>query len=117
MLLFAHQYQQIILSLINLLLFYYPYYSQLPLDEAAVRSAQNAARNEMLPIPDDQLAWLQAITKTHSPCLKTDADLPMLAHFLDNRMVLNYRNGSDWYDVHPLLREVVDNYDPAARLV
>ncbi len=41
----------------------------------------------------------------------------MLAHFLDNRMVLNYRNGSDWYDVHPLLREVVDNYDPAARLV
>ena len=91
--------------------------SQLPLDEAAVRSAQNAARNEMLPIPDDQLAWLQAITKTHSPCLKTDADLPMLAHFLDNRMVLNYRNGSDWYDVHPLLREVVDSYDPAARLV
>lgn len=91
--------------------------SQLPLDEAAVRSAQNAARNEMLPIPDNQLAWLQAITKTHSPCLKTDADLPMLAHFLDNRMVLNYRNGSDWYDVHPLLREVVDNYDPAARLV
>ena len=91
--------------------------SQLPLDEAAVRSAQNAARNEMLPIPDNQLAWLQAITKTHSPCLKTDAYLPMLAHFLDNRMVLNYRNGSDWYDVHPLLREVVDNYDPAARLV
>ena len=36
----------------------------------------------------------------------------MLAHFLDNRMVLNYRNGGDWYDVHPLLREVVDNYDP-----
>jgi hypothetical protein len=22
--------------------------------------------------------------------------------------VLNYRNGSNWYDVHPLLREVVD---------
>jgi hypothetical protein len=23
-------------------------------------------------------------------------------------LVLNYRNGSDWYDVHPLLRELVD---------
>ena len=88
--------------------------SQLPLSAAAVQAAQNAARNEMLPIPDDQLAWLQRITQTHAPCLKTDAELPMLAHFLDNRMVLNYRNGSDWYDVHPLLREVVDGYAPAA---
>ena len=24
------------------------------------------------------------------------------------RLVMNYRNGSDWYDVHPLLRDVVD---------
>jgi hypothetical protein len=44
-------------------------------------------------------------------CLEKDADLPTLAHFLDNRLVLNYRNGSDWYDVHPLLRELVDAHD------
>ena len=38
------------------------------------------------------------------------------AHFLDNRLVLNYRNGSDWYDVHPLLREVVDAHVHIAAL-
>lgn len=82
--------------------------AQLPIGAAAVAPSENAARNEMLPIPADQLTWLRRITQTHAPCLEKDADLPTLAHFLDNRLVLNYRNGSDWYDVHPLLREVVD---------
>lgn len=83
---------------------------QLPLDEQAVQQAENAARSEMLPIPADHLGWLKRISQTHETCLQTDADLPTLAHFLDNRLVLNYRNGSDWYDVHPLLREVVDGH-------
>ena len=82
--------------------------AQLPLSVEAVRPAENAARNEMLPIPADHLSWLKRIAATHDTCLEKDADLPTLAHFLDNRLVLNYRNGSDWYDVHPLLREVID---------
>ncbi len=84
--------------------------SDLPLTLLAVKPSENAARNEMLPIPADHLGWLQRITKTHDTCLEKDADLPTLAHFLDNRLVLNYRNGSDWYDIHPLLRSVVDSH-------
>jgi hypothetical protein len=84
--------------------------SDLPLSVGSVKPAENAARNEMLPIPADHLAWLQRITTTHDTCLEKDADLPTLAHFLDNRLVLNCRNGSDWYDVHPLLRDVVDSH-------
>ena len=84
--------------------------AQLPLTVDAVKPAENAARNEMLPIPADHLTWLKRITLSHDTCLDKDADLPTLAHFLDNRLVLNYRNGSDWYDVHPLLREVVDSH-------
>lgn len=82
--------------------------SQLPLDVTAVKPSENAARNEMLPIPADHLTWLKRIAATHDTCLEKDVDLPTLAHFLDNRLVLNYRNGTDWYDVHPLLREVID---------
>lgn len=82
--------------------------TQLPLSVAAVMAVENAARSEMLPIPADHLGWLQRISQTHETCLQTDSELPTLAHFLDNRLVLNYRNGGDWYDVHPLLREVVD---------
>lgn len=81
---------------------------QLPLSRDAVGHVETAARAEMLPIPADQLDWLQQISVTHDTCLQTDDKLPLLAHFLDNRLVLNYRNGGDWYDVHPLLREVVD---------
>jgi len=84
--------------------------AQLPLSTAAVSLAENAARSEMLPIPADHLGWLKRISQSHDTCLEKDADLPTLAHFLDNRLVLNYRNGSDWYDVHPLLREVVDKH-------
>lgn len=84
--------------------------SQLPLTPAGVQPSENAARAEMLPIPSEHLAWLKEISRSHDTCLKKEADLPTLAHFLDNRLVLNYRNGSDWYDVHPLIRDVVDAY-------
>ena len=84
--------------------------AQLPLDAAAVAHSENAARADMLPIPADHLAWLKDITTSHEFCLPSDAQLPVLSQFLDNRLVMVYRNGSDWYDVHPLLREVVDRF-------
>lgn len=87
--------------------------AQLPLSPEAVAQAENAARVEMLPIPADHLTWLKRISQTHDTCLDKDELLPTLAHFLDNRLVLNYRNGTDWYDVHPLLREVVDRHGSA----
>lgn len=86
--------------------------SALPLSRDAVAHVEKSARAEMLPIPADQLDWLQRIARSNNTCLQKDDDLPLLAHFLDNRLVLNYRNGSDWYDVHPLLREVVDDHVP-----
>ncbi len=82
--------------------------SQLPLAGGAVAHAENAARADMLPIPADHLSWLKDITDSHDCRLPTDAKLPVLSQFLDNRLVLNYRNGKEWYDIHPLLREVVD---------
>jgi len=78
------------------------------LTEKIIIAAENNVRGEMLPIPADHLDWLQKIARTHDTCLPSDTELPTLAHFLDNRLVLNYRNGDNWYDVHPLLRDIVD---------
>lgn len=86
--------------------------SQLPLSGAAVQPAVESVRREMLPIPANLLRWLKRITETHETCLGDEKDLGMLAHFLDNRLVLNYRNGDDWYDIHPLLRDAVDHFTP-----
>ena len=88
--------------------------ADLPLNLAAAKVSESVARGEMLPIPADHLGWLRRISLSHDTCLEKDADLPTLANFLDNRLVLNYRNGSDWYDVHPLLRDIVDAHVPAA---
>jgi hypothetical protein len=74
------------------------------------RAKRQPLRKFMPPIPANHLAWLQKTTETHDTCLGKGADLPTLAHFLDNRLILNYRNGSDWYEVHPLLRDVIDTY-------
>ena len=30
-----------------------------------------------------------------------------LSRFFDTHLVLGYRNGGEWYDVHPLLRDEV----------
>lgn len=86
--------------------------AQVPIQPEACKQAENAVRNEMLPIPEDNLAWLARITQSHQTCLAKEADLPVLARFLDGRLVLNYRNGSDWYDVHPLIRDLVDAHGP-----
>jgi len=35
-------------------------------------------------------------------------ELPRLAQFFDNNLVQNYRNGDDWYDIHPLLKDEIN---------
>ena len=45
---------------------------------------------------------------TKAPRLETEADRDALVHDLETKRVLMYRNGEEWYDVHPLLRTLVD---------
>ncbi|SMF95847.1 AAA ATPase domain-containing protein [Methylomagnum ishizawai] len=76
----------------------------LPVPEAAVIDAENHLRREMLPLAEDDKDWLRHIAQ-HQECrLPNTGQLPRLARFFDTHLVYNYRNGEDWYDVHPLLR-------------
>ena len=84
----------------------------LPVADVAVDAAENAMRREMLPIPDNHKDWLKRIAQSHESELAELSDLATFAGFLDSRVVLNYRNGKDWYDVHPLLWEVIDAHEP-----
>ncbi len=43
-----------------------------------------------------------------------DSSLRTLARLLEMRVILNYQNGSQWYDIHPLLWSVIDAFEPAA---
>lgn len=77
--------------------------STLPLDEVALQNAENHLRREMLPIAAEDATWLRRIANSKKSELETLHALPRLARFFDTHVVLNYRNGDDWYDIHPLL--------------
>jgi hypothetical protein len=79
----------------------------LPLSDALVERAEKDLQREMLPIAADDAKWLHRIAQTKRPELDKIVELPRLARFFDNHVVLNYRNDDDWYDVHPLLADEV----------
>lgn len=43
--------------------------------------------------------------------------LRTLAHLFDTRVVLNYRNGEEWFDIHPLLWRLIEAQDESANPV
>ncbi|HSN97069.1 MAG TPA: hypothetical protein VLS89_02190 [Candidatus Nanopelagicales bacterium] len=79
----------------------------LPVPPEVVEKAINQMRTEFLPIADADAAWLAQIAGTHQAALPSVDRLPDLTRFLDTHVVLTYRNGPEWYDVHPLIRDLV----------
>ncbi len=79
----------------------------LPVPNNYLDDAENAVRNDMLPIAADDREWLAKISLSHEPELPSLNLLPKFARLQDGKYLLNYRNGEDWYDVHPLLRDEV----------
>jgi hypothetical protein len=86
----------------------------LPVGPRVLVHAETLVRNEMLPLAGEDLEWLKRIAATKDASLDAVKDLPVLARYFETKLVLNYRNGNNWYDVHPLLREQVDAYVPPA---
>ena len=79
----------------------------LPVDERAVEDALNNARMQMVPIPDEDARWLAKIAETQSASVGDKESLPAFTRFLETGMVICYRDGPEWYDVHPLVKELV----------
>lgn len=80
----------------------------LPVDDKTIKDVKNHLRRNMLPIAKEDLNWLRRIAKSHEPELEKKDDLNQLAYFFDSSLVLNYRNGDDWYGVHPLLTKELE---------
>ncbi len=78
-----------------------------PVSAAVVTDVINEQRNAMLPIAADELDWLRQISTSKQASLKTRGDVLALARLLNGKFVMNYRNGDDWYDVHPLLFDLL----------
>ena len=81
--------------------------TELPVSEDTVDSAINQLRTEFLPIAESDARWLAKIARSHQTALARTNDLPALARFFDTHLALCYRNGDEWYDVHPLISDHV----------
>jgi hypothetical protein len=54
------------------------------------------------------------VVRTHEHGLRSLDELDTLAQLLDGKLILKYRNGEDWYDVHPLLWDAVERHVESA---
>lgn len=75
--------------------------------DTLITDAEDAVRRDMLPIADNDRAWLRKIMMSHKEELPSLDELPDFARLQEGKYLLQYRNGEDWYDVHPLLRTEV----------
>jgi len=82
------------------------YQPELPLPDKVLEDAENDLRNDM-PLADDVIKWLKKIQQSHKRELTNQDMLPDFARLTESKYILNYRNGKDWFDVHPLLRTIV----------
>ena len=78
---------------------------ELPLPDTVIKHAEDAVRRDMLPIAHDDREWLRKIAHSHEAELPNLDRLPDFARLQQGRHILQYRNGEDWFAVHPLLRE------------
>lgn len=79
----------------------------LPASRGVIDSALAQLREQLLPIPLKDARWLAKIARSRDPELIDFEHLGTLTRYFDGHLVLSYRNGSAWYDVHPLVRDHV----------
>ena len=82
----------------------------LPVSEQVIQASIRTIREQFLPIPTDDAIWLARISKQRESALPNGnpETIARFSLFLDTHLVLFLRNGDEWYDVHPLIREFVE---------
>lgn len=78
----------------------------LPVSAAVVDAAIDQMRTEFLPLSNEDATWLARIAETHEAGMETTDSVVVLTRFFDTHVVLCYRDGPEWYDVHPLVKDI-----------
>ena len=82
---------------------------QLPVTDEVIKTSIIAVRTSFLPIAAEDAIWLQSISESRASGLinTSPESVARFTRFLDTHFVLYLRNGEEWYDIHPLIRDEV----------
>ncbi len=78
-----------------------------PVDDDLIQQAKYKLFNSLMPVDDFSSRWLFKVHQSKQMELGEQDDLSDLALLFDRHLVIHYRNGKDWYDVHPLIEHYV----------
>lgn len=81
--------------------------TEMPVSDAIIESSIEGIRAGFLPIANNDAVWLAQIARTGRVELEGVADLPTLSRYFNAHLVLCYLNGSESFDVHPIVRDRV----------
>lgn len=75
-----------------------------------VEHVKKLRRNEFeMSLASLDMDWLIRVVQTHDHgMLDREKDRPTLANYIDGKLIYRYRNGSYWWDIHPLLWASID---------
>jgi hypothetical protein len=81
----------------------------LPFSNDDIDRAISSVKSDFLPIAIDDAHWLEEISRSRSSALPNieGENVGRLTRFLDTHFVLYLKNGDEWYDIHPLIRDEV----------
>lgn len=79
----------------------------LPVDDRGLAWCQHEVRNSYLPLAQADAEWLARVDADNTPGLSEGVGLSELARFYDTHLILGYRNGKEWWAVHPLIADHV----------
>ena len=80
---------------------------ELPTPPQVIQQAQDQVQRSMLPITDEDVRKLFHVQQSKQAELEDMEELPELARLFDFNLIINYRNGEDWYDILPLITKYV----------
>ncbi len=83
--------------------------NSLPISDAVITAAIRNVKSSFLPIAVEDAKWLHRIGQERDTILQTTGatEVNRLARLLDTHFVLYLRNGDEWYDIHPMIRDEV----------
>lgn len=80
---------------------------ELPTPPKVIQQALDQVQRSMLPITDEDVRKLFHVHQSKQAELEDIKELPELARLFDFNLIINYRNGEDWYDILPIITDYV----------